>query len=237
MNAFETHSAWIASEYERRARIVPDGLYDCCEPANILMNEQAARSCTAALKRASLLPLLGRRVADIGCGFGWWLLEFVQWRADPALLAGIDLIPERVEYVRQRLPQADLHIGGAHKLPWPDDSFDLVTQFTVFSSMLDPIVRRAAADEMLRILKPDGAILWFDLRVSNPANPNCRGIPAEGIRSLFRGCETWLQATVLAPPLSRRIAGWSWPLAELLYSLPLLRTHYAGLIRKRPTRK
>jgi ubiquinone/menaquinone biosynthesis C-methylase UbiE len=236
MNGFETHYAQIATEYERRARTLPEDLYDCWLPANIMLDEQATRSCTAALKRASLFPLRERRIADIGCGWGWWLLEFIQWGAEPARLAGIDLIPERIDYARRRLPQADLHIGGAHKLPWPDASYDLVTQFTVFSSMLDPSLKRAVAAEMLRILKPAGAILWFDLRVNNPANSTYRGIPAGEIRSLFKGCETRLLATVLAPPISRRIAGWAWPLAEALYSIPFLRTHYAGLIYKKQNR-
>jgi hypothetical protein len=42
---------------------------------------------------------------------------------------------------------------------------------------------------MLRILKPGGAILWFDFRVNNPANPHMCGVAAREIRSLFAGCE------------------------------------------------
>jgi hypothetical protein len=53
------------------------------------------------------------------------------------------------------------------------------------------------------------------------------------IRSLFAGCEIALASVLLAPPPGRLIAGWSWPLAELLHALPCFRTHYAGLIRKR----
>jgi ubiquinone/menaquinone biosynthesis C-methylase UbiE len=123
-------------------------------------------------------------------------------------------------------------VGSASQLPWPDQSFDLVSQFTVFTSILDPALKQAIAAEMLRVLKPGGAVLWFDFRVNNPANPHVRGIPAREIRSLFAGCHVELASALLAPPLGRRIAGWSWPLAELLHSFPFLRTHYAGLIRK-----
>jgi hypothetical protein len=49
---------------------------------------------------------------------------------------------------------------------------------------------------MLRILKPGGAILWFDFRVNNPANPHMCGVAAREIRSLFAGCEITL-ASVL----------------------------------------
>jgi len=93
-------------------------------------------------------------------------------------------------------------------------------------------LKRAVASEMLRVLKPGGVILWFDFRVNNPSNAQVRGVSAREIRLLFEGCEVQLAPVLLAPPLGRLIAGWSWPLAELLHCLPLLRTHYAGLIRK-----
>jgi hypothetical protein len=46
-----------------------------------------------------------------------------------------------------------------------------------------------------------------------------------------------LVPVVLAPPIGRLIAGWSWTLAELLHAIPFLRTHYAGLIRKKILKK
>lgn len=233
MIGIEGEAVRIAAEYERREREIPTDFYSWSVPANLLMYGQSVRSCIAALKRGSLFPLNERRIADVGCGFGGWLLEFIQWGADPARLAGIDLIPERISEARRRIPQADLRLGDAHRLPWPDESFDVVTQFTVFTSILDPLVKQEIAQEMLRVLKPGGAILWFDFRIGNPTNPNVRGISAREIHTLFEGCEVKLRPTVLAPPLSRMIAGRSWPLAEVLYSIRLLRTHYAALISKR----
>jgi ubiquinone/menaquinone biosynthesis C-methylase UbiE len=230
---YSAETVRIAAEYERRARELPADFYAWSRASNLMLHEHALRGCIPMLLRASLFPLSGRRIADVGCGDGTWLLEFVQWGADPTGLCGIDLSAERIERARRRIPQADLHVGGASKLPWPDESFDLVSQFTVFTSILDPALKRAVAAEMLRVLKPGGAILWFDFRVNNPANQHVRGVPAREIRSLFAGCEIELASALLAPPLGRLIAGWSWPLAELLYALPFLRTHYAGLIRKR----
>jgi len=184
-----------------------------------------------------MFPLNGLRIADIGCGFGGWLLEFIQWGADPARLAGVDLIPDRIGQARRRIPQADLRLGSAEKLPWANESFDLVSQFTAFTSILDPSLKQAIAEEMLRVLRPGGAILWFDFRIDNPSNSNVRGISAREIHALFTGCDIELRPTVLAPPLSRMVARRSWSFAELLYSIPFLRTHYAGLIYKRQTRQ
>jgi ubiquinone/menaquinone biosynthesis C-methylase UbiE len=232
MNNISADVMRIVAEYDRRAAAIPRDFYCWSKPPNLLTHCQTLRACIRALTRGSLFPLDGRRIADIGCGIGSWLLEFIQWGADPADLAGIDLMPARVSQARARIPQADLRIGGAHKLHWPDESFDLVTQFTVFSSMLDPLLKTVVALEMVRVLKPGGAILWFDLRVDNPANPHVRGIAAREIRRLFAGCQVTLASAVLAPPVTRRVAGQAWALAELLGAVPFLHTHYAGLILK-----
>ncbi len=141
-------------------------------------------------------------------------------------------MPERIRNARIRIPQADLQTGTASELPWQDESFDLVSQFTVFTSILDVALRRAVAAEMLRVLKPGGAALWFDFRLSNPRNSQVRGVRAAEIRSLFPGCRITISPVLLAPPLARAVASWSWPLAEALQGLPFLCTHYVGLIHK-----
>src|SRR5262249_42960136 len=146
---------------------LPADFYALNKPANLLLHQQAERGCICELRRAGLFPLGGRRIADIGCGHGTWLLELVEWGADPWKLSGIDLRPERIGVARQRLPQADLREGDASALPWPDESFDLVSQFVVFTSILDPALKQAVASEMLRVLKPGGHILWFDFRRDN----------------------------------------------------------------------
>lgn len=197
-----------------------------------MIHQHTAQACIDVLKRAELFPLAGRRVADVGCGAGTWLLEFAQWGADPADLAGVDLMTDRIACARRRLPQADLRVGSATALPWPDDSFDLASQMLMFENLLDPDLTQAAAREMLRIVKPGGGILWFDLRIGNPRNPAVRGIGKQEIRRLFPGCQVIIQSAVLAPPLTRLIAP-RWRLAaEVLSALPFLRSHYAALIRK-----
>jgi ubiquinone/menaquinone biosynthesis C-methylase UbiE len=227
-----TDTVRIATEYQRRSRDIPADYYSLARPANLLMHQQTMRSCIEALHRAGLFPLHGRRVLDIGCGSGFWLLEFVQWGADPRSVAGIDLMSERVEAARRRIPEADLHVGSAAQLPWPDESFDVVSQIVVFTSILDTALKRAVAREMLRVLKPAGCILWFDFRVNNPNNPSVRGLRKAEIQSLFPACQVDLRRVLLAPPLSRLVARRSWVLGEALHAIPFLRTHYTGVIRK-----
>lgn len=221
----------IKSEYARREREIPSDRYAWNHPVNYFFHCQTSRACISLLDRAGLFPLTGRRVADIGCGSGQWLLEFAQWDAET--LAGVDLSDTRIERAKAKLPGSDLRAGDARRLPWEDASFDLVSQFTLFTSILSPPVKEEIAAEMMRVVKPEGAILWYDFRVGNPLNSNVAGIRAKEIRALFPGCTVELQSVTLAPPLARSIVPLSWPTALVLESLPFLRTHHLGVIRKR----
>jgi SAM-dependent methyltransferase len=221
----------IRAEYERRRKEIPADFYSWGRPTNLFFDTQLVRDCIAGLKQEQMFPLEGRSVADIGCGAGRWLLEFAQW--DATDLHGIELDEARIQRARARLSStADLRVGDARYLPWASDSFDLVSQFTLFSSVLNSSVKQQIAAEMLRVLKPNGVILWFDLRMNNPRNPNVRGIPGDEIRSLFPNCSVRLQRVTLAPPIARRIVPISWVAAGILEKLPFLRTHYLALIRK-----
>jgi hypothetical protein len=61
---------------------------------------------------------------------------------------------------------------------------------------------------------------------------NVRGIAAREIQRLFPGCSVNLRRVTLAPPLTRRLASRSWLACSLLEAIPLLRTHFLGVIRK-----
>ena len=221
--------ARIRAEYERRRREIPADFYAWSRDVNFFYHSQTARAAIRALRQAGRFPLSGCKVLDAGCGSGSWLLEFAQWGADR--LHGLDLDPGRLDIAARFLPGADLRCGDARTLPWPDESFDLVSQFTMFTSMLDADVKRSVAQDMLRVLKRDGVILWYDFRVNNPANRNVRGIEAAEIRSLFPGCDVTLTRTTLAPPLARRIVPVTWIGALMLERIPWLRTHYVAVIR------
>lgn len=220
----------IRTEYARRKRDIPRGFYGWDRKANCFAHTQLLRDCIAELAREGMFPLENRSVADIGCGAGTWLLEFAQWEATN--LHGIDLDESRIKRAQIRCPSADLHTGDARRLPWPEASFDLVSQFVLFTSILNLTVKLQIAREMWRVLKPGGVILWFDFRFNNPRNKNVRGIASSEIRSLFPDGTVRLRSVHLAPPLARRIVPVSWIAAALLEKVPFLRTHYLGIIRK-----
>jgi ubiquinone/menaquinone biosynthesis C-methylase UbiE len=217
----------ILEELRRREREVPADFYSLDRPANLFLRQGQERALRKALEEIG--PLAGKRVLEVGCGSGSWLEMLERSGADD--LAAIELEPERASRAAARFPDADIRSGDASRLPWESGSFDVVLQSTVFSSILDPGMRRAVASEMLRVLAPGGAVLWYDFFVDNPSNPHVRGIRRREIEALFPGCRAVLRRTTLAPPIARRIVPVSWKLAALLESLRVLDTHWFGVIR------
>jgi hypothetical protein len=87
------------------------------------------------------------------------------------------------------------------------------------------------ASEMLRVVKPDGLIIWYDYYVNNPWNTDVRGVNKREIHRLFPGCRVELRRITLVPPLARLLAPYSWLSCYLLGRIPWLRTFYLGVIQ------
>ena len=223
----------IAAEYARRGTSIPPDRYSPATPAQLLLRQSRERAVLAALRRAGMLPLAGRRILDVGCGAGQWLADFETWGADRAGLAGIDLLEDRIEAARTRLAGgADVRAGDASRLPWPSGHFDVVLQSTVFSSILDHAMRTAVAGEMARVLAPGGVIVWNDFFVDSPGNRAVRGVRRREVAALFPGFRVDLRRVTLAAPLARAIAPHSQLAAIALEALRVLDTHYLGVLRR-----
>ena len=225
----------IRAAYARRKRSRDPALSAVFNPQRLFLLQQRERHVVALLKKRGLARSLGeKKILDVGCGTGYSLREFIQWGARPENLVGIDLLPDRVAEARSLFPEAvTIRCGNAERLDLPDASFDLVHQSTVFTSIFDPALKRKIAAEMIRGLKPDGLIVWYDFSFDNPHNPDVRGVKKREIHELFRGCGISLRRTTLAPPISRRLAPYSLLLCDVLEKIPLLCSHYVGAIWKR----
>jgi SAM-dependent methyltransferase len=223
----------IVAEYDRRAAEIPADLYSASQPGPLFIKQGIERRVLGELRRAGALPLTGKRVLDMGCGRGQWLADFETWGARRADLAGVDLVPERVEESAARLPGADIRGADAASLPFENGAFDIVLQSMMFSSILDDGVRQAAAAEMARVLAPGGLVLWYDFFVDNPRNPQVRGVRRSEVGSLFPGFALRWRRTTLAPPLVRALAPRAWALASFLQALAVLDTHAVAVLRRR----
>jgi SAM-dependent methyltransferase len=197
------------------------------------MLQEVERVSLQLLGRLGWDSLAGKRILDCGCGEGYWLRRMLDWGAMPDDLFGIDALPERIAGAVSKLPiNCKLQAGDALQLPWPDEHFDMVSQFVVFSSILSPDLRGRLAAEIRRVLRPGGCILWYDFFRDNPRNPDVVGISRGELAQLFPGLHSEVRRTTLAPPIARWLGQRSrWSLAAFS-GIGLLRTHFVAVIRK-----
>jgi ubiquinone/menaquinone biosynthesis C-methylase UbiE len=223
----------VRAEYARRMRDPRlQGRYSFVRPEIQFTVQTRERAILQMLRRAHFEPLTGLDVLDVGCGTGGVLLDLLRWGADPARLCGCDLLPDRVIWARQRLPAVvPLAVADGGHLPYPEDRFDLVCQFTVFTSVFDEQVRQRIAHEMWRVLRPGGAVLWYDFR-SLGRNPAVRVLDPGVVQTLFPDGALAARRVTLHLSIARRLARLSWLGCEILARVPWLLTHDLILIRK-----
>lgn len=229
--SLEAEDARIRSAYARRTD--DDGRYSWFNDAHMLAVQERERHTLALLRRHGYRSLEEARVLEVGCGRGFWLREFIKWGARPEHVTGLELLPDRAKEAERLCPAGvTIACGNAAAATLPKASFDIVLQSMLLTSVLDADVRRAVAQTMLDALRPQGLILWYDYHVNNPRNPDVRGVSRREIRALFPGCTMELRRVTLAAPLARAVLPTSRALYRLLCLVPLLRTHYLGVIRK-----
>ena len=222
--------ARIRAAYARRTD--DKAQYSWARMGHVFQAQERERYLLLTLKHHGLLPLADKRILEVGSGTGGRLRDFLKWGATPQNVIGVELLPDEVAKAQALLPPAvTLLCRNAADLPFPAAAFDIVLQSTMFTSLLDPSLKRRIADEMVRVLKPAGVIVWSDFRVNNPWNHDVRGISKQEITALFPRCRVELRPTGLAPPLGRRLAEYSWLATYLLARVPWLCTHYLGVIQ------
>lgn len=199
---------------------------------NVAIRKERDRVVGNLLDKAGLLPLGNRRVLEVGCGSGGVLARFQHWGGRTENLVGVDLMKERICMAREAYPEITFQQANAEDLPFSDSAFDLVVLYTVLSSVLSMVMSFNIARQVTRVLRPGGAIVWYDFRIRNPFNPHVRGVTRRGLAQLLPGFELRLQPVTLVPQLARHLGPLTQWLYPLLNAVPLLRTHYAGLLLK-----
>lgn len=221
-------SAYQGRQEDRRLQ----GRYSQFDAAHLFLLQSRERQLLRLLKKHKRHQLGPYTILDLGCGHGGELLNLIGYGARPRQTFGLDLLPDRLKQAQNRHGQFGLAQADGRHLPFAACQFDLVFQFTLFTSILDLNFKQQLAGEMLRVLKPGGAIIWYDFWADNPYNLDVKGIKPAEIKALFPSCTFDFQRLTLAPPLARRIVPISWLLAELLARIPCLLSHYLVLIQK-----
>ena len=143
------------------------------------------------------------RVLDVGCGPGALTAELAT-RVGAERVGAIDPAEQFVAECRRRVPGAEVRVGAAEQMPWPDDEFDVALSCLVLAHVADA---EAVVGEMARVTRPGGTvascmwdfeeggmkmlrIFWSAIREVRPGlerTENRPGTERGGIASLFEG--------------------------------------------------
>lgn len=106
------------------------------------------------------------KVLEVACNMCTTSIELAQTFGCPII--GVDMDPKALEKARHNIQQAgvsqviQVQQGNAMKLPFPDNSFDIVINEAMLT-MLRGEAKEKAIREYLRVLKPGGRLLTHDV--------------------------------------------------------------------------
>ncbi len=112
------------------------------------------RRINAYTDREFIAPFLNGDLLEVGCGFG----DFGHWCAleHACHVTGIDPSGEAIEYAKKMYPEQQWDIGSAEKLPYPDNTFDVVLSLEVIEHVIDPLL---FLTEAFRALRAGGVLI------------------------------------------------------------------------------
>ena len=206
--------------------------WDPANRGNQAILVERRRVTRALLDQGGWLPLAGRRVLEVGSGGGAELAWLFELGASLSRVVGVDLLPDRVLAARRAFPDIEFRHGNAERLDFPPGEFDLVLAITLFSSIFDRRMASNVASEIVRVLRPGGALLWYDVRYHSVSNRNVRAVTAARVGELFPSLRGEVRTLTLLPPLARRLGPLTPAAYPVLVAAPPLRSHLIGLLRK-----
>lgn len=213
---------------DRTRRYAKSDRYSLFNRPHLFAVQLRQRHVLNLLRASGYYPLNNRLILEMGCGDGGILQEYASFGAKH--LYGCDILFDQLKDALLCVPQAYLSCANGEYLPYPANTFDLVLQYTAFSSILDKTIKKQMAADMLRVLKQEGMIIWYDFWL-NPTNPQTQGIRPAEIEELFPSCNFKFSRVTLAPPVARRAVSVSWTLSELLEKLIIFNSHYLVAIQ------
>jgi tellurite methyltransferase len=154
----------------------------------------------------------GSRVLDAGCGGGRNLVYLLRQGYD---VLGADADPAAVDHVRRLaaslapdLPAGNLVVAPVERMPFPDNTADVVLSSAVLHFASDDRQFDAMVREMWRVLKP-GGMLWARLASTIGIEGEVRpGILHSGRWSLLPdGSERYLVDEALLMDFTEKLGG------------------------------
>jgi SAM-dependent methyltransferase len=161
MSGYSPKEYWASMADDFRSAD-PSGIAPVLHPGapgwfNQLIDRQQFHAVRRALALAKI-PAAARSL-DVGCGTGRWVRRYEQLGLRAT---GLDATPGMLKTARQCGTGGLLVAGEAYQLPFSDGTFDFVSDVTVVQHIPSEL-QPAAIGEMIRVLKPQGHLLLFEL--------------------------------------------------------------------------
>lgn len=165
---------------------------------------------------------------EIGAGAGSNIPFFSSMGIIDENIYANELVEDRSQKLKLNFPNIHVLPGDALQLDM-ENTFDIVFQSTVFTSILDLNFKKKLAKNLWKMTKTDGIVLWYDFMYDSPNNKSVKGIDKSEIKLLFNESKNidFFKVT-LAPPIGRRFQN----LYSFLNSFSFLRTHVIAVIHK-----
>ncbi len=153
------HRETVAQYFSTRTKYWKDIYNDVDGACSDFMGFHMRRRRAAVLRCLSECNAQGGRVLDVGCGSGVLLVNMAEMGHQ---VYGVDIAPGMVEEARNSfekhgLDPDNVQLGGIEKLPYEDNSFDVVTCVGVLEYVFK---EEEALSEIKRILKKNGQIIF-----------------------------------------------------------------------------
>jgi len=105
---------------------------------------------------------------DAGCGDGRWSVDIFNFLGRSPRTHGIDISDRAIGFARLIEPKISFEVGHAERLPYDDDSFDLVSAIEIIEHVVDH-AESLVVSELARVLRPGGTLVMttptWNLRV------------------------------------------------------------------------
>ncbi len=129
-----------------------------------LPNEVASSYCGVGNPFALGKINQGEQILDIGCGAGVDTILAALSVGPKGSVVGVDIVPEMIARAESNLQMMDLdnvdfQNTSGEKLPFADDTFDVVISNGVINLIPD---KEAVLSEIIRVLKPAGRLMVAD---------------------------------------------------------------------------
>lgn len=124
-----------------------------------ILNEKPDSKLTERLKFSSQFvedkDIKGKKILDIGCGFGWFELNVLKRGCSE--ISGIEISSNDLKTAKENIKdkRAIFKIGGALKLPFKDNYFDTIVAWEVIEHIPDSKEDKMFK-EVYRVLKKGG---------------------------------------------------------------------------------